>query len=72
MKCSGRQAQKSRHADARLSNFREHPRNSCQAATGFLYTGISPLQPPYRYRGSHSVMPGQIYMMTMHTTMTNM
>ena len=36
MKWSGRQAQKSRHADERLSNFREHPRNSCQAAAPFL------------------------------------
>jgi hypothetical protein len=36
MKCSGRRAQKSRDAGARLSNFHEHPRNSGQAAARFL------------------------------------
>jgi hypothetical protein len=29
-------------------------------------------QPPYRYLGSHSVMPGHIYMMTMQMITMNM
>jgi hypothetical protein len=29
-------------------------------------------QPPYRYAGSHSVMPGHRYMMTMHTITISM
>lgn len=34
--------------------------------------GFAPRQPPYRYLGSHSVMPGHIYMMTMQTITMNM
>jgi hypothetical protein len=30
------------------------------------------LQPPYRYFGSHSVMPGHMYMMTMQMITMNM
>ena len=61
MKCSGRRAQKSRHADERLSNFREP-----------IMRATSPPQPPYRYRGSHSVMPGHMYMMIMQMITMNM
>ena len=81
MKCSGRRAQKSRHADERPSIFREHPRNNCQrsrlmadATAGRfpIRRASAPPQPPYRYRGSHSVIPGHIYMMIMQMITMNM
>jgi hypothetical protein len=37
----------------------------CHAPSMRVLWGLRPPQPPYRYRGSHSVMPGQMYMMTM-------
>jgi hypothetical protein len=52
----------------------EHPAVSRRKEPSFRLRAAlrRPPQPPYRYAGSHSVMPGHRYMITMQTITISM